>query len=160
MFLQTNAKALFGLVFFFFFWRRQAILQRHMPNKTPWLAPGCRRHAFASLRSKAPVPTFYKCPIWHEMSLAVSLKVLVQIPPSNVNPFQVLNDPNDAFQIVSSRITFRGNGGLCFINPTGNRWRKNWKVICTASFYFIVKHYCEFCLLISESLSLASKKKR
>lgn len=95
-----------------------------MPNKTPWLAPGCRRHAFASLRSKEPVPTFYKCPIWHKMSLAVSLKVLVQTPSSNVSPFQVLNDPNDAFQIVSSRITFGGNGGLCFINSTGNRWRK------------------------------------
>lgn len=95
-----------------------------MPNKTPWLAPGCRRHAFASLRSKEPVPTFYKCPIWHKMSLAVSLKVLVQTPSSNVSPFQVLNDPNDAFQIVSSRITFGGNGGLCFINSTGNRRRK------------------------------------
>lgn len=31
---------------------------------------------------------------------------------------------------------------------------KIWKVICTASFYFIVTHYSTFCLLISVSLSL------
>lgn len=31
---------------------------------------------------------------------------------------------------------------------------KIWKVICTASFYFIVTHYSTFCSLISASLSL------
>lgn len=31
---------------------------------------------------------------------------------------------------------------------------KNWKVICTASFFFIVTHYSRFCSLISVSYSL------
>lgn len=75
-------------------------------------------------RAAAPVPAFSKCPIWQEPCPAVSLKVLVQIPPSNVKPGQILNGPNDAFQIVSSHITFREKRGLCFINSTGGRWRK------------------------------------
>ena len=33
---------------------------------------------------------------------------------------------------------------------------KNWKVICTASFFFIVTHYSRFCSLISASSSLAT----
>lgn len=32
---------------------------------------------------------------------------------------------------------------------------KNWKVICAASFYFIVTHYSAFCWLISASRSLS-----
>lgn len=100
------------------------------------------------------MPTFYKCPIWQELCPAVSLKVLVQIPSSNVNLIQILNDPNYAFQIVSSHIIFRGNRGLCFINSTGNRWRKTGKS-CTASFFFIVTHYSRFCSLISASSSLS-----
>lgn len=32
---------------------------------------------------------------------------------------------------------------------------KNWKVICTASFYFIVTHYSRFCSLISASSCLS-----
>lgn len=34
---------------------------------------------------------------------------------------------------------------------------KNWKVICTASFFFIVAHYSRFCSLISASSSLATR---
>lgn len=93
-------------------------------KQNPWLALRCGHGAFASLRSAAPVPAFYKCPIWQGPCPAVSLKVLVQIPPSNVNPIQLLNVPNYAFQIVSSHIIFRENRGLCFINSTGGRWRE------------------------------------
>lgn len=75
-------------------------------------------------RSAASLPAFYECPIWQEPCPAVSLKVLVQIPPSNVKPVQILNGPNYAFQIVSSHIIFRENGELCFISSTGGRWRK------------------------------------
>lgn len=129
-------------------------------KQNPWLALWCGHHAFASLHSVGSVPTFYKCPIWQELCPAVSLKVLVQIPSSNVNLIQILNDPNDAFQIVSSHIIFRGNRGLCFINSTGNRWRKTGKS-CTASFFFIVTHYSRFCSLISapSSLSMRGEKK-
>lgn len=123
-------------------------------KQNPWLALWCGHHAFASLHSVGPVPAFYKCPIWQELCPAVSLKVLVQIPSSNVNPIQILNDPNDAFQIVSSHITFRGNRGLCFINSTGNRWRKSGKSYAQPRFTFIVTHYSTFCSLISASLSL------
>lgn len=34
---------------------------------------------------------------------------------------------------------------------------KNWKVICTASFFFIVTHYSRFCSLISASSSLCMR---
>lgn len=37
---------------------------------------------------------------------------------------------------------------------------KNWKVICTASFYFIVTHYSRFCSLISASSALAMQGER
>lgn len=115
------------------------------------------------------MPAFYKCPIWQELCPAVSLKVLVQIPSSNVIPIQVLNDPNDAFQIVSSHITFRGNRGLCFINynwqQTGvgggggeGGGKKNWKVICAALLFFSAAHYGRFCSLIWVSCSLGAKK--
>lgn len=85
----------------------------------------------------------------------MSLKVLVQIPSSNVILIQVLNDPNDAFQIVSSHITFRGNRGLCFINynwqPTGlvevgvGLWggekKKKRKVMCATLLFFSGAHH-------------------
>lgn len=106
-------------------------------KQNPWLAPRCGHGAFASLRSAAPVPAFYKCPIWQEPCPAVSLKVLVQIPPSNVNPVQILNGPNYAFQIVSSHIIFREKRGLCFINSTGGRWRELKSRMSAASFFLI-----------------------
>lgn len=111
----------------------------------PWLALWCGHHAFASLHSVGPVPAFYKCPIWQELCPAVSLKVLVQIPPSNVNLIQILNDPNDAFQIVSSHITFRENRGLCFINSTGNRWRKTGKSYARPRFSLRSHIMVDFC---------------
>lgn len=140
-------------------------------KQNPWLALWCGHHAFARLHSVGPVPAFYKCPIWQELCPAVSLKVLVQIPSSNVIPIQVLNDPNDAFQIVSSHITFRGNRGLCFINynwqQTGvgggggeGGGKKNWKVICAALLFFSATHYGRFCSLICVSCSLGGKRKR
>lgn len=99
----------------------------------------------------------------------MSLKVLVQIPSSNVIPIQVLNDPNDAFQIVSSHITFRGNRGLCFINynwqQTGvgggggeGGGKENWKVICAALLFSSATHYGRFCSLIWVSCSLGGEK--
>lgn len=72
----------------------------------------------------APLPAFWKCPIWQEPCPAAPLKVLVQIPPSKAKPVQILNGPNYTFQIVSSHIVFRENRGLCFINSPGGRWRK------------------------------------
>lgn len=37
---------------------------------------------------------------------------------------------------------------------------KNWKVICTASFFFIVTHYSRFCSLISASSSLSPRMEK
>lgn len=126
-------------------------------KQNPWLALWCGHHAFASLHSVGPVPTFYKCPIWHELCPAVSLKVLVQIPSSNVNLIQILNDPNYAFQIVSSHIVFRENPRIMFYQLDWQQMEKNWKVVCTASFYFIVTHYSRLCALISASSCLATR---
>lgn len=140
-------------------------------KQNPWLALWCGHNAFARLHSVGPVPAFYKCPIWQELCPAVSLKVLVQIPSSNVILIQVLNDPNDAFQIVSSHITFRGKRGLCFISyswqPMGlwgggrvgeAKKKKKESHVCTLDF-FSNAYYGTFCWLIWASCSLGGKKK-
>lgn len=78
-------------------------------------------------------------------SVPVSLKVPLQTPSSNVNPIQVLNDPKDAFQITSSRITVKGNHGLCFLNSAGSRQSRTGKSRAQICFIFL-SHYSTFSL--------------
>lgn len=47
-----------------------------------------------------------------------------------------------------------------FYQLNWQQMEKNWKVICTAPFYYIVTHYSVFCLLIPESSSPASNLKK
>lgn len=128
-------------------WRRKAILQRHMPNKTlGWhyevgIVP---LPAFTQWGQSQP---FINGPFGKSMCPAVSLKVLVQIPFSTVKWIQILNDPNDAFQIVSSCIIFRRKRGLGYVLSTWlatHRDKLRSRTVCTGLFDFIVT----FCFLI------------
>lgn len=94
------------------------------------------------------------------MSLAQQclLRFRFKYPLQMWTPSKILNDPNDAFQIVSSHIIFRGNLDYVLSTPLAtDGGGGHWKVICTASFYFIVAHYSRFCSLISASSSLAMR---
>lgn len=129
-------------------------------KQNPWLALWCGHHAFASLHSVGPVPTFYKCPIWQELCPAVSLKVLVQIPLFKWEP--VPNPKWSKWCVPNCKLSYhiQRKPWIMFYQLDWQQMEKNWKVICTASFYFIVTHYSAFCLLISAPFSLARRGER
>ena len=100
---------------------------------------------------QSSVPTFYKCPIWQRRAQQCLLRFWFKHPLQMWTWSKSLNDPNDAFQIVSSHIAFRGKPWIMFYQLDWQQMEKNWKVICTVSFYFIVAHYGGFRWLISAS---------